>query len=210
MRLVNLFLSFHGRIGRRGFWFGIIALMIAGSALAIPAYPNILSDNPFRSVLKNWSQMGPYGLLLSLVLLYPATTLVTKRLHDRGKTGWLAALVWAPAPAQTVAALIGWTPVLATFLSWTTWIIGYFVATDCGLSSSSAFMAARTAQTNMAPSPEQIRRMPARVFSFLIDSKTDPSSLILRASYRKTGFHFIRKHSNLRKTSPLTSPAFVP
>ena len=128
MRLVNLFLSFHGRIGRRGFWFGIIALMIAGSALAIPAYPNILSDNPFRGVLKNWSQIGPYGLLLSLALLYPATTLVTKRLHDRGKTGWLAALVWAPALAQTVAALIGWTPVLATFLSWTTWIIGYFVA----------------------------------------------------------------------------------
>ena len=35
----------------------------------------------------------------------------------------------------------------------------------------------------------------SRVFSFLIESKTDPNSLILRASDRKTGFHFIRKHS---------------
>lgn len=102
--------------------------MIVGSMFAIPAYPNILSDNPIRGLLKNWSAMGPYGLLISLALLYPAMALVAKRLHDRNKTAWLAGLVWAPAVVQTIANLVGWTPMLQQIHSWGTWILGYFVA----------------------------------------------------------------------------------
>ncbi len=125
MYLIKLFASFNGRIGRMGFWFGLIVLMIVGSALAIPAYPNILSDDPFNGILKNWKQMGPYGLTISLLLLYPAMAIVIKRLHDRNKSGWQAALFWAPALIQSISSLTGLD--LDTVYSVTTWIAWYLL-----------------------------------------------------------------------------------
>ena len=126
MYLIKLFTSFHGRIGRLAFWFGLIVLMVAGSSLGIAAYPNILSDDPFNGVLKNWKQMGTYGLLISIGLLYPAMALVIKRLHDRDKSGWRAALFWAPALIQAVASLTGMN--LDKAYNLTTWIAGYLIA----------------------------------------------------------------------------------
>ncbi len=128
LNLIKLFTSFNGRIGRFAFWFGIAVLAIAGTALAIPAYPNILSDNPFRGLLKNWHTLGPYGLFISVVLLYPAMAIVVKRLHDRNKGGWRAALFWAPALIQTAATFTGWTPMLEKIHNLTTWVMGYLIA----------------------------------------------------------------------------------
>jgi len=127
--------------------------MIVGSALAIPAYPNILSGNPLSGVLKNWSELGPYGLLLSLALLYPAMALVAKRLHDRDKTAWLAALVWAPAVIQTFAGLTGWTPLLQQIHSWGTWILGYFVALGLWFAIELGFYGGTNGPNKYGPEP---------------------------------------------------------
>lgn len=93
MDWVGLFLRLDGRIGRRAFWigFGVVLLGI------------LLADVASRGV-------GAATLLL-LLLLYPLIAVLVKRLHDRGRSGWWAAVLAAPLAvgvlAATVARLIG-------------------------------------------------------------------------------------------------------
>ena len=66
-----LFLSANGRIGQKDFWIGVLILFVAGIVLG-------------------WIPL--VGDLLRLALLYAGVCLYSKRLHDFGKTGWLAAV----------------------------------------------------------------------------------------------------------------------
>ncbi|WP_127144539.1 DUF805 domain-containing protein [Pelagibacterium montanilacus] len=77
---MELFTSFHGRIGRRTFWLGMIGLVVLGIVLGLVIAPLGLVIGA-----------GLASLLLSLLLLYPASAIITKRLADRGKpqTPWL-------------------------------------------------------------------------------------------------------------------------
>jgi uncharacterized membrane protein YhaH (DUF805 family) len=70
MDLKTRFLTAEGRLGRKDFWTGV--LMIVGV-----------------QVLFGWIPL--LGLLLELALIYPWVCLVAKRLHDFGRSGWLAA-----------------------------------------------------------------------------------------------------------------------
>jgi uncharacterized membrane protein YhaH (DUF805 family) len=66
-----LFLSANGRIGQKDFWIGFAILFVAGLVLGM---------------------IPVLGMLIGLALIYPNICLYSKRLHDFGKTGWLAAL----------------------------------------------------------------------------------------------------------------------
>ena len=70
----TLFLSANGRIGRQPFWIGVAILFVAGMVLN------------FIPII---------GQLAALALTYCWVCLYSKRLHDFGKTGWLAALPFA-------------------------------------------------------------------------------------------------------------------
>jgi uncharacterized membrane protein YhaH (DUF805 family) len=83
----GLFLRLDGRIGRKAFWAGFIAV-IGGLLLA---------DMITRGV-------GAAGIL-TFVLLYPLVAVMVKRLHDRGRSGWWAAVVAAPVGVSILAAL---------------------------------------------------------------------------------------------------------
>lgn len=105
MHLLRLLTSFTGRIGRRGFWLGMLALLGAGAAAKVSVTPDLLSDDPFAALLSNLGRMGPQEVAIYLALLMPAMALVVKRLHDRNKSGLYAALFWAPALVKAITAL---------------------------------------------------------------------------------------------------------
>ena len=81
-----LCLSANGRIGQKDFWIGFLILFVAGFILGLI---------PFL------------GMIISIALIYPWVCLYSKRLHDFGKTGWLAAVpfgIWLIAGVLAVFA----------------------------------------------------------------------------------------------------------
>ena len=71
----NLFLSPNGRIGQKEFWIGWVILF----AIAI-----VINYLP--------ADLKMIGSVISLILIYPNVCVFSKRLHDAGRSGWLAAL----------------------------------------------------------------------------------------------------------------------
>lgn len=124
--LIKLFTSFRGRIGRIAFWFGIIVL-----AMVSPfSVSTLFTSDPLSDLVNNVRNLGLFGLGWSLVLIYVMAALLTKRLHDRNKSGIFAALAYAPATLQTVLFFIGqshWASWLQTALDWS-WLIGLHLA----------------------------------------------------------------------------------
>jgi uncharacterized membrane protein YhaH (DUF805 family) len=118
MNAIRAFYSFSGRIGRRGFWAGIVAIFILGSMATVTITPDILSDDPFSALLNNWRNMGVREVAVYLAMLYPAMALVTQRLHDRNKSGLFAALFWAPALVQSAIVVIPGLASMADNLMW--------------------------------------------------------------------------------------------
>lgn len=86
MNWQHLLLSFSGRISKRDFWIGFAALFAAGFVASL---------------------VPLVGALASLALLYPWTALVTKRLHDFGRSGWLVLIPTVPATLSGVLAVYG-------------------------------------------------------------------------------------------------------
>ena len=79
----NLYLSADGRIGKKEFWIGWIVLFAVGIVANLIPLINMIAG---------------------FVLIYPTVCVYSKRLHDSGKTGWLAALPYA---VFIVAMVIG-------------------------------------------------------------------------------------------------------
>lgn len=82
MKFKFLFFDFYGRIGRKSYWLGILAIL----SIALLAYlPYKLLWDAYGKSLA----VGAYVLIVMfLVLLIPGVALATKRLHDRNKSGW--------------------------------------------------------------------------------------------------------------------------
>ena len=80
-----LFLDSNGRIGRKDFWIGFLILFVAGFVLGL---------------------IPVLGVLISIALIYPQVCLYAKRLHDFGKSGWLAAVPYAAAAIFLVVTFL--------------------------------------------------------------------------------------------------------
>src|SRR5690242_19896978 len=70
----TLYFDANGRIGQRDFWLGYLILI--GVSVIVGFIPVI-------------------GQIAQLVLTWAGVCLMSKRLHDFGKTGWLAAVPYA-------------------------------------------------------------------------------------------------------------------
>jgi len=66
-------LSFNGRLRRQHFWISWLILLGAG-------------------VVLGWIPI--LGALLSIAMIWPNLAITVKRLHDMGKSGWLAVIPW--------------------------------------------------------------------------------------------------------------------
>jgi uncharacterized membrane protein YhaH (DUF805 family) len=81
----NLFLNANGRIGQKDFWIGFLILFVGGFILGL---------------------IPILGMIVSIVLIYPWVCLFSKRLHDFGKTGWLAAVPFAIGVVAMVLMMV--------------------------------------------------------------------------------------------------------
>lgn len=73
---MSLFTQFEGRISRKSFWFGLLAIVVLAIVLSSVALPYALAGGIVSRLIL---------FLLSLALLYPIAALIVKRLHDRDK-----------------------------------------------------------------------------------------------------------------------------
>lgn len=97
-----LFLSYSGRIGRRTYWLSHLVLLIAellvvygliklsgGTLAQLVARPETLSADIL------WHVRMPV-LIIGALFLYPGYAIITKRWHDRGKSGWWSFIMLVP------------------------------------------------------------------------------------------------------------------
>lgn len=111
---MSLLFSFFGRIGRGGFWLGvllsfIISGVIIGVAAALVPWGEVILKGPDGQPLTgpdgtmqlDWSstKMMPayigYGLAM-LLSLWNGFAVAVKRAHDRGNSGWWTLLMFIP------------------------------------------------------------------------------------------------------------------
>ena len=121
MNPIRLFGSFKGRIGRASFWFGIILL----AAVSPFSLGTVLSDNPFQNALSLVHKLGLVGLGWSLLLLVGVAALMTKRLHDRGRSGIYAAVFYLPAAVAALLYFFGNNPAVTSIAHWSNWITAF-------------------------------------------------------------------------------------
>ena len=86
MRLVKLFTSFEGRIGRQSYWVGSLTLLAIGSFAALLDYSLGTTDGDY----------GIISVVTSVGILYSSLALTTKRWHDRDKSGWWTLILLVP------------------------------------------------------------------------------------------------------------------
>ena len=93
--------SFNGRLNRKPYWIAtaelIIAALIVASGVAI-----VFNVTGRASTAQELLRLAhPWLTGFTLLLAYPAAAVFAKRLHDRNKTGWLAALLIVPMLVDT-------------------------------------------------------------------------------------------------------------
>lgn len=100
MNISDLFMRFEGRIGRKSYWLGILA-MIAASILVTLILAFLVGAQGQASLILIF--------LGQLVLLYPSTAIMVKRFHDRDRSGWFVAILLVPIVLQGIANIVGVT-----------------------------------------------------------------------------------------------------
>ncbi len=99
-----LLTSFSGRISRQPFWLSILAMvvlqwvlmlvlgMILGTSMMGGIDPNMPPDEAAALAMKSMTPI----IIISLLFLYPALAIYTKRWHDRDKSGWWSLILFLP------------------------------------------------------------------------------------------------------------------
>src|SRR5215510_440140 len=84
MTLLRWLFSFHGRVGRRVFIFGTLIVPTLIGAIQLVLF--FLK----RSVNAPLEELYNFPLILTVVATYSSCSLVVKRLHDMGRSGFWA------------------------------------------------------------------------------------------------------------------------
>ena len=85
--------TFSGRASRSEYWWGYLGLAITSTVLQILWMVGTIA-------LLDFGQIAALPSLIALVgtigLLIPSITVTVRRLHDTGKSGWMALLIFVP------------------------------------------------------------------------------------------------------------------
>jgi uncharacterized membrane protein YhaH (DUF805 family) len=105
---LSTFTSLEGRIPRKGFWLGLLVLMIItwilefilfaifGVSMMGSMDPNLSQEDQAAMAMETMGKMMvPLGILL-LLTLWPSICLYAKRWHDRDKSGWWSLILFIP------------------------------------------------------------------------------------------------------------------
>ncbi len=114
---LQTFTKFDGRISRKTWWLGTIVMIVAGliiyfllsavlgTGMSAMMDPQKLAQLGF---MESYMRSAAIQQLISLVLLgYPVTVLMSKRLNDRNRPSWLKWLFWVPTILSTILGLAG-------------------------------------------------------------------------------------------------------
>jgi len=82
--VIELFTSFHGRISRKSWWLATVTLSSLGIAGVVLLDPARFSFDPSGVPPPNWAVT-----IWSLLLVFPMTAIMVKRLNDRDWPNWL-------------------------------------------------------------------------------------------------------------------------
>jgi uncharacterized membrane protein YhaH (DUF805 family) len=99
-----LYTSFEGRINRKSYWIGLLALIIVMMVVMFGALFLVGG-----SIVANDFQTRMITFVLQLAFLYPSAALMVKRLHDRNRPGYFAAFLLVPVVIKAVTDLMGMT-----------------------------------------------------------------------------------------------------
>jgi uncharacterized membrane protein YhaH (DUF805 family) len=120
--MLQNFIGFDGRIGRKSWWLGLIILTILGTlvylvlsaimgnSLAAAMDPENLKNPAFVESAMRSAHIQ--GLISTAIFLYPGLALSGKRLNDRDRPSWLKYVFYAPAVASPVLGFFGLTQVM--------------------------------------------------------------------------------------------------
>jgi uncharacterized membrane protein YhaH (DUF805 family) len=95
-----LFTSFEGRINRKPYWLGVIILVAI--SLVVTLLLALVVGMQGRSFMI-------LTFVIQLVFLYPSAALMVKRLQDRNRPAWFAALILVPLILQGITNILGIT-----------------------------------------------------------------------------------------------------
>ena len=94
---MSLLWSFEGRIGRAGFWLGVLCMILLAMATGIAAtffgVPPITAASEPSQISPAFAAIFGIG---SIAILYVQLAICVKRFHDRGKSGWWALIAFVP------------------------------------------------------------------------------------------------------------------
>lgn len=93
MDVSYLFFSMNGRISRARWWLGIIIIWTVWTALLF-GLTALLGGDLLTAGLSAEGAM--IGIAVLVVLAYPSTALMIKRLNDRERSPWLVLIYWLP------------------------------------------------------------------------------------------------------------------
>ncbi len=93
MSWVDMFFSFRGRINRKTWWLGGLALTVAAQCLigllSYLATGHVLAPAVWDRSADNIGLWLPVWIAYYALLFWPASALAVKRLHDRGHSSWI-------------------------------------------------------------------------------------------------------------------------
>ncbi|MDQ0316652.1 DUF805 domain-containing protein [Amorphus orientalis] len=92
--------GFDGRISREPYWLGFLLVSLLAS----------IALTPYRPQGDEQVMMDAGFLVILCVALWSELALVVKRLHDRGLSGWFAALLFVPLLNLVVFIVLGLLP----------------------------------------------------------------------------------------------------
>ncbi len=87
MNWYHLFFSLHGRIPRRQFWIGVIAIIVFQLAVQVPVMSSFAID-PDKAIPPLWFRN--LSLFLDVICAWPLFAVLVKRQEDRDQTPHLS------------------------------------------------------------------------------------------------------------------------
>jgi uncharacterized membrane protein YhaH (DUF805 family) len=110
--IMSLLTSFDGRINRAKWWLGSLIVAVAAIVLylILAAIFGLLSIPTDPAQIASMMRTGAIvQLLLVIIIAYPTTALMIKRLNDRDRPRYFAYIFWAPSILSLVGGVLGIT-----------------------------------------------------------------------------------------------------
>ena len=114
--IISLFTSFEGRINRAKWWLGAVILLILSVVIMMIAV-RLMGISMLSGM--DPAAMGPAAMaafyrslalvqmIMLVILAYPATAVMKKRINDRDRPGWLVYVFWSPTVVGLALSLAG-------------------------------------------------------------------------------------------------------